>query len=117
MDTIKIFRVNGNTILETIVALVIIITVFGTATTLFVKVAASSTSMQKLTTENILKNYATKTEEEKLFFTDEETIDGYRVKREVTALDNIKNMILIHFYIFDQNNKILNDWQQLMSNQ
>ncbi|HTC00444.1 MAG TPA: hypothetical protein VK705_07160 [Ferruginibacter sp.] len=115
MGTVKIYRLRGNTILETIVALVIIITIFGTATTLFVKVAASSTSMQKLTAENILKTYAIKTEEQKLFFTDEEEINGYRVKREVTAMDNLKNMTMIHFYIFDQNNKLLSDWQQLIS--
>jgi hypothetical protein len=107
-------KIKATTILETVIALVIITVVIGIATTIFVRVSSTSVSMQRLKAEGILTTYALKVNKEQLFFNAEEQVDQFRIKRDVSELNESTTLYRIHYYIYDQNNKLLGDWQQLV---
>jgi type II secretory pathway pseudopilin PulG len=112
MGKVKLYKIRSTTILETIVALVIILAVFGTATTLFVRISATSTSVKKLAAQQVLKAYAENTERRHLCFDEDLMVGRFEVKRQVSASRNFVNLWQIHYYIFDQNSVLLSQWQQ-----
>jgi hypothetical protein len=103
---------KASTILETIVALVIILAVFGIATTIFIRVGAVAISMRKLSAEQVLRHYAETTWREHLFFDSDERINGYEASRRVTEVQDETGLWRIHFYIYDHDHMLLTDWQQ-----
>jgi type II secretory pathway pseudopilin PulG len=105
-------KLKGNTILETIVALVIILTVFGIATTIFARVVAGSVPMKKMAAEQVLKIYAETTRQQHDFVDSDEKIDSFIVRRRVTEMKDYGNLWRIHYTIYDQDNSLLADWQQ-----
>jgi hypothetical protein len=112
MGKVTLYRIRSTTILETIVALVVILTVFGTATTLFVRISATSTSVKMLSAQQVLKAYAENTEQQQLFFDEDRVIGRFEIKRQVSASGNFVNLWQIHYYIYDQNSVLLSQWQQ-----
>ena len=53
-------KVAGSTIIESLVALVIITVIFGISSGIFMKVISSRSSMTRFTADQVLKNYAQK---------------------------------------------------------
>lgn len=107
-------RLKAESLFETIVALVIILTLFGIATTLFVRVESSTVSMKKMSAEQVLRAYAETTRREHQFFDSQEMIDSFTVKRQVVAMDQYSNLWRVHYYIFGRANELLAQWQQYM---
>jgi hypothetical protein len=107
------YRLPASSILETVIALVIIMTIFGIATVLFVRVTASSGSVKMLIADQLLKEYAERTERRQQFFDSEDRIDGYELRRKVVRSDAWPRLCTIHYYIYDRNTQLLQEWQQI----
>jgi hypothetical protein len=104
---------KSSTILETIVALVIILTIFGIATVVFVRTTATSMSTSKLAAQQLLSAYAASTEQQRQFFNDDRRVGPFEIRRTVSASSNLPNLWQIHYYIYDRRDSLLSDWQSL----
>jgi len=102
---------KSSTLLETIVALVVIVTIFGIATVLFVRITATSMSTTRLAAQQLLSSYAANTEQQRQFYNDDKIIGHFEIKRTVEASRNIANLWQIHYYIYDRRDSLLSDWQ------
>jgi hypothetical protein len=98
---------------ETIVALVIILSIFGMATMILAGTAKSQVSVRELTTRNLLQRYADKTLQQRDFSNNTETVEEYMLRREVGAYPEYDSLVRIHYYIYDRNHQLLADWQLL----
>lgn len=106
-----IISIRSNTILETVVALVIILAVFGAATRIIVSVTSASMSVKRLTAEQLLKAYAENTERQKQFY-DADTLAGrFRIKRTIVTGGSYPNLCQIHYAIYDTRDSLLAQWQ------
>jgi hypothetical protein len=105
-------KLRANSILETIVALVIILTLFGIATSFFARVGARAVSVNKLAAEQVLQAYAENTSRNEEFFNSEEQVDSFAVRRRVFPVERYPNLLLVHFYVYDRRDSLLTDWQQ-----
>lgn len=103
----------ASTILETVVALVIIVTIVGIATSIFVRTSATLPSMRRLEAENVLESYAERSRSEQQLFDDYEIIDSFVVKREVTPTNKSNNLWQMHFYIYGKDSVLLYDLRYL----
>ncbi|HEY4208134.1 MAG TPA: hypothetical protein VGM31_15020 [Puia sp.] len=111
MGKLTIIRVKANSILETTVAMVIILTVFGIATFVFVRVSATAANTGRLQAHQVLMEYAARTEKDQEFFDDRQMIDSFEVRRYVQGQPT-GALWKIHYYIYDRNHLLLSDWQQ-----
>jgi type II secretory pathway pseudopilin PulG len=107
-------KAKASTILETIVAMVIITTIFGIAIFVFVRSGLTATSQKKMKAEQVLKLYATKTRLQGEFFDTDEQIDSFEVKRQVVSLNEFSKLWRIHFFVYDPGHVLLAQWQQDM---
>jgi type II secretory pathway pseudopilin PulG len=115
MDTLKNLKIKGNTIIETVIALTIILIVFGIATTLFVETIKEQDSIKTIKATGVLQAYANRTISEKDFFNSSEQDNEFILKREITDTSAFINLIRIHFSILDTSQKMVNEWDQLVS--
>lgn len=114
MAVLRKARLRAGTLLETMIALVIIVTIFGIATMVLVRVTAGSASVRKLRAERILERYAEDTRRQGLFTDEERSLDSFIIRREVKGTDISKNLWQIHYIIYDQGRIPLAEWQQLV---
>ena len=108
-----IFRkVKAVTIPETIVSLVIILAIFGIATTLFVHVTRTSISLKNVNAYRTLEAYAAMTSWQHEPADDSTQINGFRIQRQVSRADASGALWRIHFYIYDNTGLLITDWQE-----
>jgi len=103
---------KGKAKASTILAMVIITTVFGIAIFVFVRTGLTSTAQKKMRAEQVLKQYAAKTRLRGEFFDADEQIDSFEVKREVVSINEFSKLWRIHFYVYDPGHVLLAQWQQ-----
>ncbi len=112
MGRLTIKRIGGATLLETIVAMVIIFLVFGIATTIMVRVSATSVSMRKVRAEGVLKSYAFHIRQQRLFFDGDEVVDSFRIKRTAASAATGNRLWRMHYAIYDRDSIVLYQWDQ-----
>ncbi|HRO44817.1 hypothetical protein [Agriterribacter sp.] len=101
MAGIKFFRLTAATILETLVAMVILLTLFGIATTVFIQVTGSTYAVNKMATRYTLNRYIVQTAELKTYFNEEFEEAGIRINKQVEVYDKGDNMVKIIFTVYD----------------
>jgi hypothetical protein len=99
-------RVSGTTIVETIVALVIILALFGIAVTVVVQVTAQSATSVKLKAAQAINEYALNTARHKSFVSEEIVVDGLAIAKEVSPY-RYDNVLAVTFTVYDKNRQIL----------
>jgi hypothetical protein len=107
-------KLKAFTLLETMVALVIIFTVFGITTAVITQTALHGISIRKLRAESLLNEYAGRTIRQKEFFNAEERRDDFLLRREMTLYPGYDSLLCIHYYIYNPDRQLLHDWQQLI---
>lgn len=113
MGKIIFRRLPGATIIETIVALVIILIVFGIATTVFVQVSLNSFSVRKQKAVALINEYAVTTGEQHSFFNEEVSKDGLLLKKEVVSYPGNDHIAAITFQVLDSNDQVLGNQKRL----
>ena len=114
MGKLKTYSLKSSTIIETIIALTIILIIFGIATTLFANIMNSTDSIKKIKAKNILESYAYQTVEEKLFFDSNEQVDEFIINRSIIDVTNSNNILKIHFSISTDQKLLICEWDQLV---
>ena len=114
MGKLKANKLNAFSLPETIVALVIILSVFATATMIVVGTGRTRLTIQQLGAANLLQLYSDRSRELKEFTTDSETVDGFHLHRDVGMYPGYDSLLRVHYSIYDGNNQLLSDWQSLV---
>jgi Tfp pilus assembly protein PilV len=114
MGKLKQSGVDAFSLPETIVALVIILAVFAIATMVLAGTGRTGLTAQQLNAANVLRQFAEKTQASRLFLTDSASVGDFRVYRVVSTYPGYDSLLDIHYYITDQNQKRLADWQSLV---
>jgi hypothetical protein len=107
-------RFHSNSILEVLVALVIITVIFGIATTIVIRVTVSSRSETQMSAEQLLKAYAENTERNRLFFSEHITRGAFRIERISTPGKEYPNLLQIRYAIYDVRDSLLSAWNSLV---
>jgi len=114
MGELALQRYKAFSLTETIVAMVIILAVFATGTMILTGTGRAGVSVQQLKANGLLQLFAHQTREMRLFSSDSEMVEGFRLYRVVSPYPGYDSLLQIHYSIFDQNNKKLADWRSLV---
>ena len=106
-------RLRSNSILEVLVALVIITIIFGIATTIFVRVTVSSRSETQMSAEQLLKAYAENTERNRQFFPEHVTRGTFRIERLAAPSKDYPNLWQIRYAIYGVKDSLLSAFNSL----
>lgn len=105
---------HSNSILEVLVALVIITIIFGIATTIIVRVTVSSRSETKMSAEQLLKAYAQNSERNRLFYSERVASGAFRIERLSTPGRGYSNLLQIRYAIYDARYSLLSTWNSFV---
>src|ERR1700761_6241801 len=111
MGAMKNNRLNGKTIVEAVVAMVIIVTVFTIAATLFAQTGRKFTVNKKAKAAGVLMAYSLQTKRLREAFAGTEILNGFVVKREVE--DSLSSYVArFHFSVYDADGALLDEWRE-----
>ena len=99
---------------ETIVALVIILSIFGIATVIITGTGRTHMTVQQLNATNLLRQYADRTRALKAFNDDSISAGEFVLRREINPYPGYDSLYRIHYSIYDDNRKLLADWSSLV---
>ena len=94
------FRLRAYSIIEVIVALIILLFLFFIAISFFVTVNKTGFDIQKLNAGNALNEYMLLTKINKTFFTDKAIINGWNISREVHAYPGTDSIVKITYTVY-----------------
>ena len=107
-------RLSAATIVETLVAMVIILVVFGITTTVLVQTSVSSFSVKKIKAAQLVNTLFAKSINEKAFFSEEVNLDGWVIKKDVQPYYRNNNVLAIRITVLDNDSKELDKEQRLI---
>jgi hypothetical protein len=105
MGKMKNIKLKAATLVETIIALVIILVIFGIVTTFLVQVSLNSFSLQPARAAQLFNSYAAATDEKKSFFDEEIEQEGLIINREMIDDHPLPGLVHIKFRVYDKNRK------------
>ena len=107
-------KVKGATILETVIAMVIILIVFLVAGTIFLNISKSGLTEKRIRAYESLNNYYAQLKIEDIPHQGKEEINGFLIN---TAIENYKEktgVALVHCWIYDSENKIIAEQKRIV---
>jgi Tfp pilus assembly protein PilV len=107
-------KVNASTILEVVIAMVMIILVFGMAMMIYTNVLRMSLSVKKLKAQAILQETLLKDGQANNNATQSFTIDDFRIEQEVTNYNNDSGLTDIHLTAYDGNGQKMAELQKVI---
>ncbi len=108
-------KVNASTLLEVVIAMVIIILVFGMAMMIYTNVLRLSLSAKKIKAQAILQDIALKTEQTRDYTTRSIAVDDFRIEQEVQAFNNDTLLNRIHLTAYDANQRLITELQKVIA--
>jgi type II secretory pathway component PulJ len=94
-------KVEGSTILEVIISMVIIVCVFGIAMMIYTNVSRSSLSVKTVNAEATLEKQMSVVEKDSLSSDNTININGFKVEQKITPYQNIKNLSWVQLTAYD----------------
>ena len=106
--------VNASSLFETIVALMVIMIVFGIAMTIYVNVMKNSTSLSELNASLQLDRLARETKEKKSYF--DETIENEStvIEKKIKKYNDKGGLLLLDIQAFDKTKKKLAERKEII---
>ena len=108
-------KVAASTILEVIIAMVIIILVFGIAMMIYTNVLRMSLSVKKIQAQAILKETLFNAEKTNNYASQSITIGDFRIEEEVKSFSGDTTLREIHLTAFDSNQQLITELQIVIS--
>lgn len=106
-------KIRAASLLEVVVALVVIFAVFAIATSLYVNVISSSSNLQQSRLGFEIERLASETKRDQSWIDGKIEIGNYVVEKTVKTYQNHKGVVQLGFLARDQNQKIIIDWKEL----
>jgi hypothetical protein len=107
-------KIPAASLFETIVALMIIMIVFGIAMTIYVNVMRNSSSLSELKASQKLEEIARDTKEKKSYFDEKFEDEGTIIEKKVSKYQGKEELLLIDIQAFDKENKRLAERKEII---
>lgn len=109
-------KVKGATILESLIATLLLLLCFTAATTIYVNVLHSGDKARKLQTSLLLKEIAEKTITEKIFVDQQFTEGSYHIQKQISKYNSNSEINLWHLKLIvtDVNNLTIAEHNQII---
>ncbi len=117
MDRSKLIhnqKVQASTILEVLISMVIIITVFGIAMMIYTNVVRMSLSIKKIKAQAILEEILLNNEQSKNIVTYSMNVDDFRIEQEVKPFNNDTVLNTIKLTAYDANQQAITNLQKVI---
>ena len=111
------YRLKATSLVETIVALVILVLVFSMITLFIVSIEAGALNSTRTRAGNILDNYTIRTVGGKLYLPGTENEGPFHLERTVTSYGGKDSLLLIECRIFDVDHVLLKKKHILVLNE
>lgn len=108
-------RVKASSLLETIVALMVIVLIFGIAMTIYGNVLKNSTSPAELKASQRLKEIAWETKRHKSYFDASYTEEGIEIEKTVSKYQGKEGIILLELKAIAPDSRKLAEYKELIS--
>ena len=109
-------KVKASTIVEVLIAMVIIVVVFGIAMMIYANVTQSSLSVKKIKAEAVLNEYLQNAEKSTGNTTQSFTIDSLRIEQTIKSYNAEKSLVEIDLVAYDPNQKRVAELHKVIVN-
>ncbi len=107
-------KLKASSLLETIVALMVIMIVFGIAMTIYVNVMKNSSSLSEVKASLRLDVLAKESKEKKAFFDEDFEEENIDFEKRVTKYQNKEGLLLLELEARDKTNRILAERKEII---
>lgn len=112
MVALRMKKIQAATLIETIIASVIILILFGILISFFVQISVNSFSTQEMRADQILDRYIIETDEQKAFLNEEIEVEKFIIRREIIGDLKESGFVRIKFAVYTHTNKLVSDKQR-----
>ena len=107
-------KVKAATILETVIAMVIILIVFVLAGTVFLNISKSGLTEKKIRAYESINNYFDQLKIAEIPLEGKEEINGFLINAEIQPYQDKTNVVEVHCWIFDTGNSIIAEQKRIL---
>ena len=107
-------KVKASTLIEVMVAMIIVMISFGIAMIIYINVTRSDNQVQKLKVQLLLNETAIKTSNENSFMDEKTETDGIFVNKTVNSYNGIPGLNFLLLEAFDANGKKIAERKELV---
>lgn len=113
MTPVANHKIKSASLLEVVVALVVIFAVFAIATSLYINVISSSANLQQSRLGFEIERLASETKRDQSWIDSKIEIGNYVVEKTVKPYQNRKGVVQLGFVARNANQKVVIDWKEL----
>lgn len=113
MGKIKWIRLSSATLVETIIAMVLILVIFGITTTVLMQTGNVSLSTKEIRARYAVNKYALQTEKEKSFFDEQKEVSLFTIQKRIQESKFNKNLVVVQFSVIDPNGNLINSQKRI----
>jgi len=110
-------KVRASSLLEVLIAMIVIIIVFTIAMMIYTNVLRLSLSAKKLRAEALLQNIMLNDEHKVTDVKDTVNNNDFRIEQKITPYDQSSNLTVIHLIAYDSNQQKIAELQKVLINQ
>ena len=107
-------KVKAATILETVIAMVIILIVFLVAGTIFLNISKSGVTEKSIRAYESINNYYSQLKIEEIPYQDKEEINGFLINTDIENYNDKPGLALVHCWVYDTDNKIIAEQKRII---
>ena len=107
MGKMNIVKLKAATLVETIIAMLIILIVTGITVMILVQVTSTGYSIQNLKATSLIDRVISETDFRKSFFNEEIFDNGFKVRKEIIDGDFGNAIVSLRISVYDLNNKLI----------
>ena len=107
MVKVEFIRLRSATLVETIIALVIILVIFAITAVVLIRTNSTSFSIKKLRAAQLIDQFADETEKEKSFFSDEKVVGSFKLQKQIEENSFKEKIVILKFSIMDNNGRLI----------
>lgn len=113
MDALN-HKLKAASLLETILALVITMLVFGIASMVYVNVLKSGITLSALTARQKLEVLAEETKRSKTFVSETVKEEGYTIEKSIEPYQGNTSLLKMELQVIDEQGKVLAEYKELL---
>jgi Tfp pilus assembly protein PilV len=108
------FRLKASTLMESLIAMVILVLCLGIATMIYSTVLTSDRERKQLTASMIANEEVIRVKAEKDFLDSEYEVNGYIIKKEVEKYEQTENLYLLSIVVLNAERKTIYTRKELL---
>lgn len=116
MGELKLTKIKASSLIEVVVAMVIIVMILGIAATIYFQVSASTNLLRKVQATLILDSIAHATDLNQTFYDETINLNGiYKIEKKIISYQSSVNLIELNLSIYDPEKGLIATRKQLIN--